>query len=62
MEWIAAAKQSLLEKKDELDSYHQSVELPYGDIVYGAAAAMIQAKLEWLDRLLIHLVQQRPEM
>ena len=61
VEWIAAAKQSLLEKKDELDSYHQNVELPYGDIVHGAAAAMIQAKLEWLDRLLIHLVQQPPQ-
>lgn len=59
LEWIVAAKKSLLDKKEELDRYHRNVDLPYGDIVHGAAAAMVQAKLEWLDRLLISLVAEQ---
>ena len=57
--WIADAKALLLEKKEQLNGYRETVDAPYIDIVHGSAVAMIDAKLEWLDRLLIQVV--RPE-
>lgn len=56
--WIADAKAALLEKKRELNEHGQSVEGPYMDIVQGIALSMIETKLEWLDRLLILVVNE----
>ena len=57
--WIADAKASLLAKKEELNDYRRTVDAPYLDIVHGSAVAMIDAKLEWLDRLLIQIVRPK---
>lgn len=56
--WVAAAKAALLTKRDEVRAHRNARDSPYGDIVQGAAVAMIEAKLEWLDRLLIKLVDE----
>ncbi len=56
--WIADAKGAILEKKRELNEHGQSAEGPYMDIVQGIALSMIEAKLEWLDRLLIQVVNE----
>lgn len=55
--WIAEAKALLLEKKQQLREYGSTLEGPYADIVHGSALAMIDAKLEWLDRLLIKVTR-----
>lgn len=54
--WIADTKGLLLAKKEELRAHHQVDAGSYEDIVQGTAIAIIEAKLEWLDRLLIHVV------
>jgi hypothetical protein len=56
--WIADAKGAILEMKRELNEHGQSAEGPYMDIVQGIALSMIEAKLEWLDRLLIQVVNE----
>src|SRR4051812_13225826 len=56
--WIADAKALLLAKKQELIDYRATVDGPYVDIVHGSAVAMVNAKLEWLDRLLIEVVRR----
>lgn len=57
VKWIAEAKALLLAKKQQLKDYGNSLEGPYADIVHGAALAMIEAKLEWLDRLFIKVIR-----
>jgi hypothetical protein len=56
--WIADAKGLLLDRKQELNTHKQGPKSPYDDIVYGTAVAIIDAKLEWLDRLLIKVVNE----
>jgi transposase len=56
--WIADAKEAILEKKRELNAHGQSANGPYMDIVQGIALSMIKVKLEWLDRLLIQVVNE----
>jgi hypothetical protein len=41
-----------------LNSHKQGPKSPYDDIVHGTAVAIIDAKLEWLDRLLIKVVNE----
>jgi DNA-binding PadR family transcriptional regulator len=54
--WIAEAKAMLLKRRDELKAPAEALVGPYADIVHGTAVAMIQVKLEWLDRLLIQIM------
>jgi len=56
--WIADAKGLLLDRKQELNTHKQGPKSPYDDIVHGTAVAIIDAKLEWLDRLLIKVVNE----
>ena len=58
VQWIAAAKKSLLFKKQEINDYYAVADVPYRDIAHGAALAIVDAKLEWLDRLLIAVVDE----
>lgn len=56
--WIAAAKQLILEKKAELEGYRERLLAdPYGEIVYAADFESLDAKLVWLDRLLIEVAR-----
>lgn len=57
--WIADAKALLLQKKTELEEYRKAVDAPYMEIVHGTAVAVVNAKLEWLDRLLIKVVAEK---
>jgi DNA-binding PadR family transcriptional regulator len=56
--WIADAKGLLLDRKEALNAHQDSAKSPYDDIVQGTALAIIDAKLEWLDRLLIKVVNE----
>lgn len=56
LRWIADTKILLLDKKKELKIHQQADAGSYEDIVQGTAVAIIDAKLEWLDRLLIQVV------
>lgn len=55
--WIADTKAMLLDKKAELKANLSSNADDFEDIVHGTAIAIIDARLEWLDRLLIKVVQ-----
>lgn len=55
--WIALAKDTLLDRKDKLGSARDEDNSPYSGIAQGFAAAMIDAQLEWLDRLLIDIIK-----
>lgn len=58
LKWIADAKASLLVSKEQLKSNPETFAGPYGDLAQVAAIAMIDAKLESLDRLLIQVVRE----
>ena len=57
--WVVNAKGLLLGKKDELSNYHGRLTVPFNEIVHSFGAAVIDAKLRWLDRLLLQLVDEQ---
>jgi len=57
--WIAKAKQLLLDKKAELHAHRERLtQYRYGDIVFLADDESLDAKLMWLDRLLIKFARE----
>jgi DNA-binding PadR family transcriptional regulator len=57
--WVAQAKQMILDKKLELHSHRdRMITYAYGEIVYNADQERLDAKLIWLDRLLIEFAQE----
>jgi len=57
--WVAHAKQLILDKKDELQSHRERMlQYAYGEIVYNADQERLDAKLSWLDRLLIVVARE----
>jgi len=60
--WVVSAKDLLLQKKAELKEYHDRLKVPFNEIVYNFGVATIDAKLLWLDRLLVQVVEnEEPE-
>ena len=58
IQWIAETKRVLLEKKEELERFRaDSGDDEYAEILHGTASAMLDLKLQWLDRLLIRVVR-----
>jgi DNA-binding PadR family transcriptional regulator len=56
--WIAAAKEQIFRKKEELADYTAKAVIPYGEILHPAIGASLDAKLQWLDRLLIKVLEE----
>lgn len=57
--WVAEAKELILAKKAELQSHRDRLTAyAYGDIVYDADQQRLDAKLGWLDRLLIEIARE----
>jgi DNA-binding PadR family transcriptional regulator len=59
LRWVVSAKDLLIGKKEELKDYHERLTVPFNDIVYNFGVAAIDAKLRWLDRLMVQLVDDR---
>jgi DNA-binding PadR family transcriptional regulator len=59
--WIVSAKALLLDKKDELQTNRSTAGGPYAEVVHSTAIAIVNTKLEWLDRLLIQIMNEGPE-
>ena len=57
--WVVNAKDLLVNKKEELRDYHDKLTVPFNDIVHNFGVATIDAKLRWLDRLLLQLVDEQ---
>ena len=56
--WVAQAKELILAKKAELQTHRERMtSYPYGTIVYNADQERLDAKLAWLDRLLIEIAR-----
>ena len=57
--WVAQAKELILAKKAELEGHRQRMtSYVYGEIVYRADQERLDAKLNWLDRLLIEIARE----
>jgi DNA-binding PadR family transcriptional regulator len=57
--WVADAKELILAKKAELLSHRDRItSYAYGSIVYNADQERLDAKLAWLDRLLIEIARE----
>jgi DNA-binding PadR family transcriptional regulator len=57
--WVAEAKELILAKKAELQSHRERItSYAYGEIVYRADQERLDAKLAWLDRLLIEIARE----
>ena len=57
--WVAEAKELILAKKAELQSHRDRLtSYTYGEIVYNADQDRLDAKLGWLDRLLIEIARE----
>lgn len=57
--WVAQAKELILAKKAELQSHHERMtSYAYGEIVYRADQQRLDAKLGWLDQLLIEIARE----
>lgn len=57
--WVAEAKELILAKKSELQSHRDRIaSYMYGEIVYNADQERLDAKLAWLDRLLIEIARE----
>jgi cbb3-type cytochrome oxidase cytochrome c subunit len=54
-EWIATAKAALHDKLAELEAYTEQVTVPYQDQVHDNAVSSVQARIQWLDRLLFRI-------
>lgn len=52
LQWIAEAKSLVKEKREILDDYVRSVEVPYHRIATLSAMEALRIKMEWLDELL----------
>ena len=57
--WVAQAKELILAKKAELEGHRERMtSYAYGEIVYRADQERLEAKLSWLDRLLIEIARE----
>jgi DNA-binding PadR family transcriptional regulator len=54
--WIMEAKQRLLDKLAELDSYRKEVDVPYKDFLHDNAVQSTRARMDWLDRMLLSVM------
>lgn len=57
--WIMEAKQRLLDKLAELDSYRKEVDVPYKDFLHDNAVQATRARMDWLDRMLLTVMSSR---
>lgn len=56
--WVAQAKELILAKKAELEEHRERMtSYAYGEIIYKADQERLDAKLGWLDRLLIEIAR-----
>jgi|SRR6185369_7211313 len=56
--WIAKAKALVKDKREIVDQYDRSVNLPHQRIAYASAVGALRAKMEWLDELLYSVASE----
>lgn len=49
--WVAAMRESLHRKLEEVEDYGHSVTLPFKDVVHDNAVRSIRMRIDWLDSL-----------
>jgi DNA-binding PadR family transcriptional regulator len=57
--WVSEARALLLAKRQQLLDSPEPSDTPYSDIVQGTAVAIIDAKLKWLDKLLVQIAKEK---
>ena len=53
--WTIKAKSLVKARRDVVDAYNQSVQVPYQDIAYRSVVETLRVKMEWLDDLLYQI-------
>ena len=56
--WILAAKEALDGHFERLESYGESVSVPFQDFVHDNAVRSVRARIAWLDRMLATLLRE----
>ena len=59
IEWISEVKVRLLERLDELEEYGKEVTVPFKDFVHDNAVRSVRGRMDWLDKLLNHVVRDK---
>ena len=54
--WIAGAKAMLHDKLAGLEAYRAEVDVPFKEFLHDNAVSVTRARLDWLDRMLIDIV------
>jgi DNA-binding PadR family transcriptional regulator len=57
IEWVARAKSLVKGRREALDEYNKSVDVPYQQFAYQSVSETLRVKMEWLDELLYFLVR-----
>ena len=57
--WVVQAKAECAEKLRALDEYGREVVVPYKALVHDNAVSTLRCRMDWLDRLLQHVVAER---
>lgn len=57
IEWIVDAKAQMQAKLDEVDIYGTTVEVPFQALVHDNAVTALNMRMQWLDRLMQHVVK-----
>lgn len=61
LEWITTMQDALKAKLKELESYRESVFVPYKDLLHDNAAMSLRVRIEWLDRVRQAVIESETE-
>jgi DNA-binding PadR family transcriptional regulator len=59
IEWVSQLKICLLEKLESVEQYGRDKWVPYQDLVHENAVRTIRSRMDWLDLVLSHVVQEK---
>lgn len=59
--WIVEVKDLLHGKLAELRAYRDEVDVPFKEFLHDNAVQSVRARMDWLDRMLLGIVQSRGE-
>jgi hypothetical protein len=52
LEWVAEAKALVKRKRDIVEEYNRSIDIPYQRTAHQSVIEALRIKMEWLDELL----------
>ena len=59
LKWTIKAKSLVKRRREVLDDYNQSVNVPYQSIAYRSVVESLRVKMDWLDELLYAVTNEK---